>query len=514
MLSLQKSLSFAQKLRRDGQWRQAGVVYLSALKVLGPSSSKAKELIYHHLAICEYGSGQFQSSLEYAQQALKLNPQLWQSGLVAANAMKSLGNSLDYAELISDLYQQFPEQPEVVVPYANVHMNCLGDAVGARQLVQPYLNHGDLDVEARTINLMSRLYDRCQSDTAQNLSHEIMAFAKQYLYLLPEEIAYTSVPKHNVPVKRKHRVGLLSPLFKSSPVYAFSFDVIKQFYEKGHELIFISRSHGQDWATDQFKQMATSWIDAALLSPAALHVLLKDLSIDELYEMGGWMDIAALRAVSIKPARLMYKWVGGQSCTTGLSSFDGFITDKIQTPEVARVLYSEPLMYKAGSYVKYTAASYLLPYKDRAQSNFSGRWAVIANPLKLSSAFLHWLSVLGQQKTPRVHPFMQQVHSDVKNLVLIDYRYQNAKVRQRIETVLRPIWRERLHFEMPRGHVGFIEKMCDVEGLIDTFPYSCGMTMAEALYVGIKVVFPEVSRQLFCERHGLAHVYYSQKLSS
>jgi hypothetical protein len=242
------------------------------------------------------------------------------------------------------------------------------------------------------------------------------------------------------------------------------------------------------------------------LSAAQLHVCLRSCQLDQLYEMGGWMDLDGLKAVSIKPAPKLYKWVGGQSCTTGLDSFDGYLSDASQSPPELAHLYSEPLQLEAGSYVDYTPPVYLRDFQGRASACSNGRWGVIANPVKLSRAFLLWLADVGRQSDAALSSHRTGQPCAVSTLVLADYRYASHIVRQRIESVLRPAWGERLVILAPEGHKAFIETLVGLQGLIDTFPYSCGLTMVEALYVGLDVCFPAVDRQLFCERHGWAHV--------
>jgi predicted O-linked N-acetylglucosamine transferase (SPINDLY family) len=56
------------------------------------------------------------------------------------------------------------------------------------------------------------------------------------------------------------------------------------------------------------------------------------------------MDPIGLRAISTKPAARMYKWVGGQSITTGLRAFDGWLSDAEQTPAGFEPWFTEPLL--------------------------------------------------------------------------------------------------------------------------------------------------------------------------
>jgi hypothetical protein len=106
------------------------------------------------------------------------------------------------------------------------------------------------------------------------------------------------------------------------------------------------------------------------------------------------MDPVALKALSIKPASKMFKWVGGQSVTTGLDSFDGWIGDAWQSPEHLQYLYSEPLVNIPTGYAHYTPPSYLpaIPSTKRDEP------VIFSNPAKLSRAFLKHLQTIKGRK--------------------------------------------------------------------------------------------------------------------
>ena len=516
-VSFEALFQAAAQARKQGLWAQAAQQYEHLLRIAAAGSKalpdRQKALVLYNYGLCQFALNQFPQAHENASQAWAMSPSLWQSGLVAAHSLKSLGNLPGYVETLQRLYLQVPNEPKVAVAYASLVMNHLGDAHRARQIALGFLNEPAEAAQAQTVCLMSRLYDRDDDDTPEKISADIQQYAQARLQLSEAELAAVAPFELQLPAKASHRVGVVSNLLNASPVHSFCFESLKNMKAQGKELVFVQRGRQHDWATEQFKRIATVWIEAAAWDAAKLHLLLKRLELDELFEMGGWMDSDCMKAVSIKPSKKLYKWVGGQSCTTGLKSFDGFLSDAHQSPPETASLYSEPLMLMSGSYVKYTPPPYLQAFQGKANQSIEslGGWGVIANPVKLSRAFLQWLCVLGSQVQPEVLPFKASQPCAVNRLVLVDKRYANTDVRLRVESVLRPVWGERLSLVVPENRPAFIAELVKLEGLIDTFPYSCGLTMTEALYVGSRVVFPDVERKLFCERHGIAHVLNAQE---
>src|SRR5690606_30634031 len=124
----------------------------------------------------------------------------------------------------------------------------------------------------------------------------------------------------------------------------------------------------------------------------------------------------------------LYKWVGGQCCTTGLEVFDGYLTDREQTPPALAGLYTEPLVDLGDGYVSYEPPA----YAPAAASRERCALGVIANPAKVSAAFLRELDILAAGRAVR----------------FIDRRYRHAEVRGRIAAALRG----RAEFIAPRSH--------------------------------------------------------------
>jgi hypothetical protein len=105
---------------------------------------------------------------------------------------------------------------------------------------------------------------------------------------------------------------------------------------------------------------------------------------------------------------------------------------------------------------------------------------IFSNPAKLSRGFLAWL---GKLPGPKLFVHRQ-------------FRFELTR-----QKVLQALGAGGVEFICPDSHREALEVLGRHEWMIDTFPYSSGLTPREAAAVGMKVkVF---TGELFCERHSL-----------
>jgi predicted O-linked N-acetylglucosamine transferase (SPINDLY family) len=285
-------------------------------------------------------------------------------------------------------------------------------------------------------------------------------------------------------------------------VYFFTFGVLTRLANTV-DLAFVSRGTKTDWATRSFRSIAHDWIDVPSHTSEQLAVTLANRDLDVMIDLGGWMDPVGLQALSLKPVRKQFKWVGGQSATTGLRSFDGYFTDRYQTPRGTDHLYSEPLIRLKSGYVTYTPPPYL-PKPTLAPRRGTVALGVIANPAKISQAFLTDL----RERLPGWNAQVQR-SGRVLELRFIEQRYRQAQIRARIEAVLAPAgWSApKPEFILPTTHLEYLTAVSELDAIIDTWPYSGGLTTIEGLAMGV----PTYTRagMLFCERHTASHCAYA-----
>lgn len=482
-------LAAARQQRDAGAWQAGARLYATALQQ-DPGSAE----IRHNLALCHIGMGGLDRALQLTTEALAQRPDLWQSGLLQAKIFRARGETESTEGALRGVLRHAPGNGHALLGLADIEMNEYGDAYGAISRVAPLVSDPAHAREAELTRLMAGLYDRDEDDAT--LSARLRDFARRHLTLpgfrfQPPAAARAPISRDND--NGRPRVALLSPLFCAGPVYYFTIGALR-LLARDVDLVFLNRGMRQDWATRAFRAIGKEWHELAHVSAENLANFIKAQAIDVLFDLGGWMDPIGMTALTVRPAPRQYKWVGGQSATTGLDCFDGFITDAEQSPAGSEALHSEPLIRLSGGYVSYEPdfdpGDIALP--DPADAARSG-FGVIGNPAKISRAFLAHLAML----------LDDSVATDV---LLIDRRYRYPAARRRIAEAMPARHRARLHFEAPEGHRAYLAAIRRPARLIDTFPYNGGLTTVEAMMLSKPIEFR--SGQLFASRHSMSHYHF------
>lgn len=424
---------------------------------------------WHNLGLCCLGLADAQRAIDCAERALQLEPRLWQSQIVTAKALKQLDQIESAEAIFLEVISAQPDNADARLGLADLALNEFGDPLGAVEWVAPLASHTDHAADAELTNLMASLYDR--DFDARTLVDRIKSYARKTLQL---PVAPISVAGQRLSRSDKKRVGLISPQFCASPVYFLTIGFFRELANTS-ELLFFSRGTRFDWATEQFRQIATDWHDLQNVDALSLAQFIATQEVDEIYDLGGWMDPTGLRALSLKPAAKQFKWVGGQSVTTGLQCFDGWIGDRWHCPDEFQQFYTEPLINTAEDYARYTPPPYLPKPATRKSSDL----AIFANPAKLSRAFMQALKSMPGRKC------------------FIHRQYRHARVQERIRDDL---GRKNVSFVLPGSHEEALSALNKHATVIDTFPYSSGLTAREAIAMNTRVHVLQVGN-LFCERH-------------
>ena len=484
--------------RRAGRWSAALAGYMSALKWLPDDP-----VIEHNLGLCHLALGESAKAEVHSLRAMKLKPLQWQSALIQAKALTTSNKKNQALKLLEKLALAQTGSAEVVIELAKLLMQHGGDAARACTLVRPFLNtahHRD----AAAVLLISQLYDRGDDVDAAALSAALCKFSDEFLQLPTSELPAKPDPVPAKPTQnlatnanKRLKVGLLSPQFSVSPVYFFTYGALRHLANEV-DLVFFSRGKKNDWATQAFQALAQDWVDVQLCTAQELAAVLQSHGLDVLIDLGGWMDPVGLHALSAKPAKKLFKWVGGQSATTGLRSFDGYLTDAIQTPPGSDHLYSEPLVRLQAGYVTYTPPPYMP--KRVANQGAHTDFGVIANPAKVSQGFLNEL----REMVPKWQMAQSANGNKKLRLQFIDQRYEQASIRHRVQAALPGL---PIDFVTPSDHLAYLNAVGQLDVTLDTWPYSGGLTTIEALAMGV----PSFTRsgQLFCERHTESHCHYA-----
>ncbi|WP_448663702.1 tetratricopeptide repeat protein [Sphingomonas sp. CJ20] len=464
--TLDTLLRQAQSARDAAQWDDAARLFRQA-EALAPAAGEIK----HNLAMIAFARGDLATARPLAEAATALSPRLWQAPALLARVHQALGDPVRAEAALQAVLAIDPANGTARLGLANLAMNAFGDAEGARALVAPLLGDPAHGVDAELTSLMAALY--LDADGAA-LSARLTAFSQAHLRL-PRRAART-------PRAGRRRIGLVSPLFTNSPVYHLTFPAFATLAAY-HDLHCFARGTKQDEGTAAFRGIATAWHDVAHLPPDQLAERIAAAEIDILFDLGGWADVAGLKALSAKPAARMYKWVGGQSATTGIDAFDGWIGDAWQSPDTLQPLYAEPLVAIAGGYCDYDPPAAVTALHGTRKRGV----ALVGNPAKIAAAaMLAW-------------------PEGVDRVALIDRRYAHARTRERVEALLagRGVAVERV--EAPVGHHAYLRELARCEAIVNTQPYAAGLTAVEAMAMGVRVLAGPTLSPVFAARHQLSH---------
>jgi len=471
-------LAKAQAARDASHWSRAVELYgqLSSSDPLSPEYQ-------HHLGLSLLGLGKPQEALHHCARALDLNPQFWQSSMIMSKAYLQMDHIGLAQKSLKSVLKLDKHNAPARLGLADLALNQFGEPFEAIDWVEPIKDPAYL-MDVQLTSILANLYDRANWQDPQSaieLTEEIKSFSNTHLRLpnlqLPP-LAVRGIQSSNLSSqgRQRPRVGLLSPLFSASPVYFLTFSKWRKMASHC-DLVIFNRGHQADWATAAFKELRSEWLDVQHMNAEDLARTLHKADLDVLYDLGGWMDPIGLKALSAKPARQMFKWVGGQSVTTGLTTFDGWVGDAANSPIALQHLYTEPLLHIKGGYTSYLPPDYLpkpAPKKSKAACIFS-------NPAKVSRPFLERLSTMPGKK------------------VFIHRQYRHPQVQERILAGLGK-QAKNAEFILPSTHQEALECVNAHATMIDTFPYSSGLTAREALAMGTKIQVLEVG-SLFCERH-------------
>lgn len=490
-LSVHPAHSVADKRFARGQWNEALADYRQLLHVPGSAASECSG-VRCRIGWCLYYLGRFHEAIEMIRGS---GADDWHHSYLVARLARALRKPDMALALLARLAQRFPDQGLIRRDLAYAVYSELADVAGGRSLWRPLLGTSQFGASAGRHQVFSNYYEPDPRDPDNR------AAMADYIvrYIQPPEGLVCASP--NPSSRRRRRVGLISVFFHGSPVYPLTIGALRS-WATGVDLIFIDRGKtAEDVATGAFRSLAVEWHTLRGLAPEVLEKRLRALKLDALIDMSGWSDIAALRALARKPAPRLYKWVGGQADSTGIAAFDGFIGDPCQSPTELSALYAEPLINLPGGYATYSAPDYL-PAAQAPRPASAGSAplvGIISNPIKLSTGFLGQLRDAAARE-PAPCP---------ARLRFIGNRYRHPLVQDRLRKQIDPRGDTPLSIEFlaPQGHENYLKAVAELDWVVDTWPYTGGLTILEALAVGV----PCRTRagRLFCQRHGYGHARYA-----
>lgn len=306
---------------------------------------------------------------------------------------------------------------------------------------------------------------------------------------------HSNQPAFTRKIKQKTvRVGLISDGFTNHPVARMTWGSLSLLPSSDIKLYAYSSTDQSDDITQQIKAAVHSWRDIAKLSDTELNKQIRRDRIDILIDMSGYHKGSRLRMLSMKPAPLIVKWVGGLNNSMGLDYIDYLISDRFESPEGTDSDYTEKLIRMPNGYVSYMPPLYV-PEVSPAPFTKNGyiTFGCFNNANKINEPTIQaWATILKTVPDAR--------------LLLKGSLYEGEEFKQRIKDGFQAqgIDPERLDFEGQSNHRELLRTYNRVDITLDPWPFSGGLTTLESMLMGVPVI--TLPGPTFASRHSTSHV--------
>lgn len=440
---------------------------LSDLVRRAPGSAAAHNALGSVLAAV----GEWSQAAAAFRAALELNPD-------SAHAHTNLGNlQLEAGQIVAarELLTRAVTLPGVPVQ-AYVGLGRAHLMLGAHRAAADAFERATASSDRPNIH-SQRCYASLLDPTASR--EDVLAIHERYDVAITAPLRQRAVaPARLDRSGRRRTVGYVSADFREHSVASFIEGVLSAHDRERFEVVLYSDVRHPDATTERLAASVDRYASVAGLSDAAVAAQIRGEQVDVLIDLAGHMQPNRLPMFARRPAPVLLTYLGYPG-TTGVSVFDGRITDAWADPEEAgAVAGPEPLLRVEGGYFAYAPpvdAPEVGPLPAAASGVFT--FGSFNDVLKVNDTVLStWAQLLEDVPHSRL---------------LLKSRGASLDMRTRIEGVLADGGADpqRIEFLDPtatrRAH---LELYGRVDLALDTFPYAGATTTCEALYMGVPVV--------------------------
>lgn len=496
--------------REAGRYAEAAEQYRKTIE-LRPGHIPA----YNNLAVALRAQSDPESALTVLIEALAFAPKSAELRFNVGNAMRAVGR-LDAAEV------SFRRALELNPAHAEARVN-LGavlvqqgrkaeaedefrkaivlnpDLATAYVGLADLIDNGDMNAVAHRRAVLalkpdlpairSSLLMCLQYDPAAPRAH-IAAEHRQFGALFDRDV---QKPPIDSPPGRPLKIGVVSGDFRFHAMLFFAAPVfIARDRTAWHLTCYSTTPHPDDYTND-FRNAADRWRDVRHLGNDDLARLIVADGIDILIDLAGHTPHNRLPVFAMKPAPLQVAW-GDYVDTRGLKAIDILLGDAIHTPPVDDSHYVERVVRLPGDYLCYRPPAYV-PAVAVAPGLKQGRitFGCFSEITKINpTAVARWAAVL---KAIPTATFI------ANNRLFADGATQGKLLSQFMDA---GIGTDRIQIRTGGAHEDFLAQYAEVDVILDTTPYSGGLTTCEALLMGVPVL--TVPGDRFCGRHAAAHL--------
>jgi predicted O-linked N-acetylglucosamine transferase (SPINDLY family) len=449
--------------RRSRDWERA-IASLRRAIALEPRWAEA----HNNLGNVFWEQGRIDDALVLYTRAIELKPD-------HAESHSNLGNLLKDQGRLDEAVAAYGRALALKPALADAHNN-LGNALREQGRLDEALACYQRAVELRpdfagaASNRLVALHYHPGYD-AQAILHEHLRWARQFAEPLAVEIG---PHQHDRAPDRRLRVGFVSPDFRDHPVGRLLLPLFHH-HDRG-ESDFIGYSDGRiaDAVTDKLKALADGWRETLGLSDRQVADRVRDDRIDILVDLALHTAENRMRVFARKPAPVQVTMLG-LPATTGLATIDYRLTDGyLDPPGMTDADYVERSVRLPGCFWIYEPPEEAppvgsLPAETRGFVTFGclNQFTKISRP-----ALQLWARVLQSQPGARLVLQSQPgSHRDAVRRL-----FEQGGVGERIAFIPRV------------SRAGYFQQYCQLDLVLDSFPYNGHTSTLDALWMGVPVV--------------------------
>jgi len=325
--------------------------------------------------------------------------------------------------------------------------------------------------------------------TPEDLFEEHVAFGDHISAFAEPRYASDHIFTTNRPL----RLGVVSGDFRFHAMRFFACPVFAARPDEDWKLVCYSTTARPDAFTADFHQIADRWRDVRTVPDDALAELIVRDNIDILIDLSGHAPHNRLPVFAQRPAPLQVAW-GDYVNTRGFDAIDILIGDAVHTPKEDELYYVERVVRMPRDYICYQPPSYLAPIAT-APSDKNGyiTFGSFSELTKIQpETVVLWAKVLKAVPDARFY---------VNNFLLADETLQGRVYSLFGEA---GVGSDRIVIGTGGEHADFLDQYRHVDLVLDTWPYSGGLTSCESLVMGVPVI--TLTGERFCGRHATAHL--------
>lgn len=311
-----------------------------------------------------------------------------------------------------------------------------------------------------------------------------------------QNLQQTVPESYKKPASRKPasrlKIGFVSPDLGNHPIGFFTVGLFENLDQELVETFVYNDKPRDEPITLRIKTAAEHWQDVFEEDDDSLTEIIRRDELDILFDLTGHTGRNRLQVFARRAAPIQISWAGYVG-TTGLRTMDYLLADDFHTPAGCEANYGEKILRMPGCYVSYNPPEDLPPVGALpAIRNQFLTFGSFCNPAKVNSDVLErWAKIF--------------CHFQGSSLLFCYRDWPDPTNRER---VLKTFSQQRVDLKVSflaeNTAVQTMARYGEVDVALDTFPYSGGLTTAEAMHMGVPTItWPG---DTFAGRHSLSHL--------